>query len=185
MTSTENEKNVLVRSPLKAFIYPILLSTPIKDIVEDALSLLTVSRSLFITAYGYIKMAEAKHDELRVSLLTVRHLLATSIMLAAKGYDERYERNSEYADAFGIFAGSGLNKCEELLFNILGQNLFLSKEKFAELEEIWEKEAECVYIAKVPQDKDIVDRKRKHEDESDEKDQRKETCDLAPKRLKF
>lgn len=76
------------------------------------------SPSCFVVAYVYIDRLVSQHPELPITSLNIHRLLITTVMVAAKYFDDAYYNNAYYAKVGGVTTAE-MNRLElEILFRV-------------------------------------------------------------------
>jgi len=126
-SSTEETPSI---TPFHALRVP---SISVVDYTARLLKYALCSKSVFLTALIYLERIGKTHPSMKITSLNVHRLLITSVMVAAKFWDDTFYTTSYYAKVGGISV-SELNTLEiDFLFK-LDFRLVVTKEEFAQFE---------------------------------------------------
>ena len=102
----------------------------IEDYIERIFTYALCSKSCFLIAAFYMERVAVKNAALRATSLNSHRLLITSVMLAAKFFDDIFYNNAYYAKVGGVPV-SELNALELAMLKELDYGLNMSAEEFA------------------------------------------------------
>eukprot|EP00918_Siedleckia_nematoides_P033289 GHVU01072257.1.p1 GENE.GHVU01072257.1~~GHVU01072257.1.p1 ORF type:complete len:219 (+),score=38.92 GHVU01072257.1:402-1058(+) len=101
----------------------------IKDYLDRIQKYFNCSNECFVLALVYIDRIVKLHQEFTVSILNIHRLLITSVMLAAKFFDDVYFSNAFYARVGGVKTRE-INNLEAHFLTLIGYQLFVSPEEY-------------------------------------------------------
>lgn len=101
--------------------------------IERLLTHLRCSNTAMICAMIYIERIQEKHQRLTISAYTMHRLFITSLMIAAKIFDDPIYLNSYYARVGGIPSLTEMNQLEIEFLKRLDYETFVSAEKFEDM----------------------------------------------------
>eukprot|EP00922_Rhytidocystis_sp_ex-Travisia-forbesii_P003873 GHVS01005604.1.p1 GENE.GHVS01005604.1~~GHVS01005604.1.p1 ORF type:complete len:228 (+),score=26.38 GHVS01005604.1:198-881(+) len=101
----------------------------IKDYLERISKYFGCSNECFVLSLVYIDRIVKLHDEFSVNLLNIHRLLITSVMLAAKFFDDVYYSNAFYARVGGVKTRE-INILEAHFLSLVNYQLFVSPQEY-------------------------------------------------------
>ncbi|KAF8817894.1 cyclin2 related protein [Cardiosporidium cionae] len=104
-------------------------SISVRDYLKRIAKYFRCSNECFVLSLVYIDRIVKLHDEFAVSILNIHRLLVTSVMLAAKFFDDLYYSNAFYARVGGIGTRE-MNLLEAHFLSLINYQLFVSPEEY-------------------------------------------------------
>ncbi|KAF8817947.1 cyclin2 related protein [Cardiosporidium cionae] len=104
-------------------------SITIRDYLTRIAKYFRCSNECFVLSLVYIDRIVKLHDGFAVSILNIHRLLVTSVMLAAKFFDDVYYSNAFYARVGGVGTRE-MNLLEAHFLSLINYQLFVSPEEY-------------------------------------------------------
>lgn len=101
----------------------------IRDYLRRIDTFFQCSSECFVLSLIYIDRIVKLHPEFTISSLNIHRLLVTSVMLAAKYFDDVYYSNAYYAKVGGVKTAE-LNSLEALFLRLLDWRLYVKPEEY-------------------------------------------------------